>query len=101
MPELDRLSPQLKANQISLIGLSIDTDEDGKKGFQLVNEFLTKRKVSYPIAVIGETGGRQIYAVEDPAVPLSILLDERGNVETVISGWSKQTALEFEKLIKK
>jgi thiol-disulfide isomerase/thioredoxin len=101
MPELDRLSPQLKANKISLIGLSIDTDEDGKKGFQLVNEFLTKRKVSYPIAVIGETGGRQIYAVEDPAVPLSILLDERGRVEKVISGWSKQTALEFERLTKK
>jgi hypothetical protein len=51
--------------------------------------------------VIGEAGGRQIYAVEDPAVPLSILLDEKGNVEKVISGWSKQTAAEFEKLIRK
>ncbi len=101
MPELDRLYPQLKANKINLIGLSIDTDEDGKKGSQLVNEFLTKRKVSYPIAVIGEAGGRQLYAVEDPAVPLSILLDEKGNVEKVISGWSRQTAQEFEKLIKK
>jgi thiol-disulfide isomerase/thioredoxin len=101
MPELDKLYPQLKASNISLIGLSIDLDEEGKKGFQLVNEFLTKRKVSYPIAVIGEAGGRQIYAVEDPAVPLSILLDEKGNVEKVISGWSKQTAAEFEKLIRK
>ena len=101
MPELDRLYPQLRANKINLIGLSIDTDEDGKKGFQLVNEFLTKRKMSYPIAVIGEAGGRQIYAVEDPAVPLSILLDEKGNVLKVFGGWSKQTADEFEKLIKK
>ena len=101
MPELDKLYPQLKANKINLVGLSIDADDDGKKGFQLVNEFLTKRKVSYPIAVIGEAGGRQIYAVEDPAVPLSILLDEKGNVEKVISGWSRQTAQEFEKLIKK
>jgi thiol-disulfide isomerase/thioredoxin len=101
MPELDKLYPQFQANKISLIGLSIDTDEDGKKGFQLVNDFLTKRKVSYPIAVIGEAGGRQIYAVEDPAVPLSILLDEQGHIEKVISGWSKQTALEFEKLTKK
>ncbi len=101
MPELDRLYPQLRANKIKLVGLSIDADEDGKKGFQLVNEFLTKRKVSYPIAVIGEAGGRQIYAVEDPAVPLSILLDEKGNVEKVISGWSRQTALEFERLIHK
>jgi thiol-disulfide isomerase/thioredoxin len=101
MPELDKLYPQLKANKISLVGLSIDTDEDGKKGFQLVNEFLTKRKVSYPVAVIGETGGRQLYAVEDPAVPLSILLDEEGRVLKVIGGWSKQTADEFEKLIRR
>jgi len=101
MPELDKLNAQFKANKINLVGLSIDTDEDGKKGFQLVNEFLTKRKVSYPIAVIGEAGGRQIYAVEDPAVPLSILLDEQGRVEKVISGWSKQTAREFELLVGK
>ena len=101
MPELDKLYPQLRANKISLIGLSIDMDDGGKKGFQLVNEFLTKRKVAYPIAVIGEAGGRQIYAVEDPAVPLSILLDAKGNVEKVISGWSRQTAQEFEKLIQR
>ncbi len=98
MPELDKLYPNLKANKINLIGLSIDTDEGGKKGFQLVNDFLTKRKVSYPVGVIGEAGGRQIYAVEDPAVPLSILLDEKGNVEKVIGGWSRQTAQIFEKL---
>jgi thiol-disulfide isomerase/thioredoxin len=98
MPELDKLYSQLKANKINLIGLSIDTDEGGKKGFQLVNDFLTKRKVSYPVGVIGEAGGRQIYAVEDPAVPLSILLDEKGNVEKIIGGWSRQTAQIFEKL---
>ena len=101
MPELDKLYPQFKANKINLIGLSIDTDEAGKKGFQQVNEFLTKRKVSYPLGVIGEEGGRQIYAVEDPAVPLTILLDEKGNVEKVIGGWSRQTAQVFESLIKK
>ena len=101
MPELDKLYPQFKANKINLIGLSIDTDEGGKKGFQLVNDFLSKRKVSYPVGVIGEAGGRQIYAVEDPAVPLSILLDEKGNVEKVIGGWSRQTAQIFEKLVVK
>ena len=96
--ELDKLYPNFKANKINLIGLSIDTDEGDKKGFQLVNDFLSKRKVSYPVGVIGEAGGRQIYAVEDPAVPLSILLDEKGNVEKVIGGWSRQTAQIFEKL---
>lgn len=35
---------------------------------------------------------------ENAAVPLSILLDEKGNMLKVFGGWSKQKAEGFEKL---
>lgn len=96
MPELERLAPRLRAQGIDLIGLSIDTE-----GVGVVKEFLSRRPVSYPILNIGEQGIAQIFAGDEAAVPISVLLDERGRVQQVIGGWSRQTAREFEALTNK
>lgn len=96
MPELERLAPGLRAQGIDLIGVSIDTE-----GVGVVKEFLRHRPVSYPIFNIGEQGIAQIFAGDEAAVPLSALLDERGHVQQVIGGWSRQTKREFEALTKK
>lgn len=96
MPELERLAPRLRAQGIDLIGLSIDTE-----GVGVVKEFLSRRPVSYPIINVGEQGIAQIFAGDEAAVPISVLLDERGRVRQVIGGWSRQTAREFEALTKK
>jgi thiol-disulfide isomerase/thioredoxin len=93
MPELERLAPQLRAQGIDLIGLSIDTE-----GVGVVKEFLSRRPVTYPILNVGEQGIAQIFAGDEAAVPISVLLDERGRVQQVIGGWSRQTAREFEAL---
>jgi thiol-disulfide isomerase/thioredoxin len=96
MPELERLAPRLRAQGIDLIGLSIDTE-----GVGVVKEFLSRRPVSYPILNVGEQGIAQIFAGDEAAVPISVLLDERGRVRQVIGGWSRQTAREFEALARK
>lgn len=93
MPELERLAPQFKAQGIDLIGVSIDTE-----GVGVVKEFLRRRPVSYPILNVGERGIARIFAGDEAAVPLSVLLDERGRVQKVLGGWSRQTAREFEAL---
>ncbi len=96
MPELEKLYPQLKANKVQLIGLSIDTE-----GLGVVKAYLSKRSFTYPFANITEKGIEQIFAVDEASVPLSVLLDEQGRVLKVFGGWSKQTADELEALTKK
>lgn len=93
MPELERLAPQLRAQGIDLIGLSIDTE-----GINVVKEFLSRRKITYPIINVGDQGIAQIFAGDDATVPISVLLDEQGRLLQVIGGWSRQTAREFEAL---
>ncbi|MFN0084643.1 MAG: ASPIC/UnbV domain-containing protein [Blastocatellia bacterium] len=93
MPELQRLAPQLGAQGIDLIGLSIDTE-----GVAVVKEFLRRRPVSYPILNIGEEGIARIFAGDEAAVPLSVLIDQQGRVLRVLGGWSRQTARQFEAL---
>ena len=95
MPELNRLYPQLKAQGIELIGLSIDTD-----GIGVVRDYVKQRPVKYPIINTGEKGIEQIFATDSASVPLTVLLDERGRVLKVFGGWSKQTAEELRALVK-
>jgi thiol-disulfide isomerase/thioredoxin len=93
MPELDRLYPLLKARNVALIGLSIDTE-----GIGVVRNYLRKRPVRYPIVNITEAGIAQIFNTDEIAVPLSVLLDEQGRVLKVFGGWSQQTARELNAL---
>lgn len=96
MPELERLAPQLRAQGVDLIGLSIDTE-----GVGVVKEFLSRRPVTYPILNVGEQGMAQIFSGDEAAVPISVLLDPQGRVQQVIGGWSRRTARELEALTKK
>jgi thiol-disulfide isomerase/thioredoxin len=93
MPELERLAPRLRARGIDLVGLSIDTE-----GIGVVKDFLRSRKITYQILNVGEQGIAQIFAGDEAAVPLSVLLDQQGRVVQVLGGWSRQTAREFEAL---
>lgn len=93
MPELQRLAPRLNAQGIDLIGLSIDTE-----GIGVVKDFLRSLKVTYPIVNVGAEGIARIFAGDEAAVPVSVLLDQQGRVQQVLHGWSLQTAREFEAL---
>lgn len=95
MPELERLQPQLKANNVRVVGLSIDTD-----GPEVVPRYLQRFGITYPIFLADERAIAQIYVTDEASVPLSILLDEEGKVTEVFGGWSKQSMEKLERLAK-
>jgi hypothetical protein len=93
MPELEKLRAQLSANGVDLIGLNVDVDPQAK-----IALFLEKTKVSYPVYLGGVAAVEQLFNTDDMSVPLSIVLDEKGNVQELIPGWSGQTKRIFARL---
>ena len=93
MPELDRLQASLKKNGIDLIGLNVDAEPDGR-----IQPFLERVPVSYPIYIGGVSAISQLFATDELTVPLSLVIDNNGRVEQVISGWSTDTQRKFEAL---
>lgn len=75
MPELDALYSELKAKNIELVGIAVDSPSN-------VNEFLTKTKVSYPIVLAG-LGGTELgkkMGNNQGGLPYTVVLDEKGKV---------------------
>jgi len=93
MPELNRLRLAFAQNGVDLLGLNVDTDPDAH-----IREFLLKVPVDYPIYKGGAAAIEQLFATDEIAVPLSVIIDEQGNVEQLISGWSSETKQKFEAL---
>jgi thiol-disulfide isomerase/thioredoxin len=93
MPELDRLRAGLEKNGVDLIGLNVDSEADGR-----VQQFLTKLLVHYPIYIGGVSAISQLFATDELTVPLSVVIDQNGRVEQLISGWSPDTQKRFEAL---
>ena len=93
MPELNRLRAAFAQNGVDLIGLNLDTDPDAR-----IREFLQRVPVDYPIYKGGAAAIEQLFATEEVAVPLSVIVDQNGHVEQLISGWSSETKQKFEAL---
>ncbi|NNE65420.1 MAG: redoxin family protein [Pyrinomonadaceae bacterium] len=90
MPELEKLSPRLEAAGIDLIGLNVDSEKDAD-----VEGFVKKFGVTYPILVGGVPAIEKIYATDQLTVPISILVDQNGNIKEVLPGWSAETEKRF------
>ena len=90
MPKLEQLRLPLAAKGVDLIGISVDTDPSAK-----ISPFLNETRVRYSIYLGGVPAIEQVFLGEELAVPLSILLDEKGNVMQLISGWSGETERQF------
>ncbi len=93
MPELNRLRAAFAENGVDLIGLNLDTDPDAH-----IREFLQTIPVDYPIYKGGAAAIEQLFATDEVAVPLSVIVDQNGNVQQLISGWSSETKQKFEAL---
>jgi len=91
MPELERLHKRLAARGVDLVGLNVDTEPNAP-----IKKFLAATPVTYPVYVAGVSGVEKLFASEEMSVPLSILLDEKGNVVELIPGWSGETRRRFE-----
>jgi len=94
MPELQSLVPRLDAIGIDLIGLSLDVERR-----QAVPAFMASLDVTYPSYFADIDAVAAWYRDGGVFVPISILVDERGNLLRAFSGWSPQTAAELEELI--
>ena len=86
MPELQKLYPDLQRAGIELVGVSIDVETVDQ-----VPEFLATRGIHYPIYTTDETSVPKIFARDEVLIPISFLLDDRGRVEQVFSGWTEES----------
>lgn len=93
MPELEQLRAGLAAAGVDLVGLSIDTDTAER-----IVPFLREVGTTYPVHVSNDARITDLFEGGGILVPLSVLLDDRGNVLRVIGGWSAETAAVFRAL---
>ena len=67
-----------------MIGISLDDADTHKR----VEHFLEEHGIRYPVYLAGPEGLDQIYATGDVFIPLSFLVDDKGNVQDRFAGWS-------------
>ena len=65
---------------------------------QLIQSYLRASRISYDNFIGGVPAIQQLYATDEQSVPLSILMDEKGVVLEIISGWSEKTRRRFDAL---
>lgn len=94
MPELEKMRTKLAANKVDLIGLNVDAEKDAN-----VKGYVAGKRVTYPVLVGGVTAIENIYATDELAVPLTILVNEKGIVTDLIPGWSAETQRKFAVLV--
>lgn len=90
IPELQRLHKELAANGVDIIGVNIDTD-----GAADIRGYLSKRNVTYQNIIGGIPAIERIYATDELFVPISIIVDDKGMVLDLVSGWSEEAAKKF------
>jgi thiol-disulfide isomerase/thioredoxin len=86
MHELEALAPRLRAAGIDVVGLNVDTDADAN-----LQAFLRRTGATYRILRGGVPAIEALYTTDELIVPMSFLLDDRGVVLDVITGWSEDT----------
>jgi peroxiredoxin len=84
-----------KYAQQGLLVLGMSADEDGER---LVKAFAEKNRMTYPIALAGETTLTD-YGVR--SVPVMFVIDKKGRVAEVFRGFTDEVGRSSELLIKK
>jgi len=93
MPELENLRSRIAARGIDLIGLNVDTEPDAD-----VRGFIAEHRVRYPNYLGGVAAIEELYATDELSVPLTIVVNDKGNVTQIIPGWSEETQRKFTEL---
>ena len=94
MPELEKMRQPLAAQNVDLLGISVDTEKTAN-----IKKYVLEKRVAYPVVAGGVPAITAIYATDELSVPLTILVDEKGIVADLIPGWSAETQRKFERLI--
>jgi thiol-disulfide isomerase/thioredoxin len=90
MPELERIRAGLARSGVDLVGLNVDTDPQAD-----VRGFVRQMRVTYPVFTGGVAAVESLFATDEMAVPLSLVVNEKGIVTEVIPGWSAETQRRF------
>jgi len=93
MPELEAMRKEFSGLGIDVVGLNVDVEKNVN-----VQRYVREKRVTYPIALGGVSVIEQIYATDELTVPLTILVDEKGIVRDLFSGWSAETQRKFRML---
>jgi thiol-disulfide isomerase/thioredoxin len=93
MPELQKLAPALAARRLDLLGVSVDAEPDAD-----VKGYVAARRIAYPIYIGGAAALENLYATDLATVPLSVVVDDKGRVLEILSGWSPETQKRLEEL---
>jgi peroxiredoxin len=94
MPELQKLHVGLREAGVDLIGISVDLDTAGQ-----VPEYVRSRGIRYPIFTTDQAAMELLYPRGEATVPLTVLLDERGQVLEIFSGWSERSERALRELV--
>jgi thiol-disulfide isomerase/thioredoxin len=86
MPELERLHATAGPTGLQVIGISLDRPEDRGE----IPEFVRRVGVSYPVYTLDAAELERLFVSDAIPIPLSLLVDERGRVQEIFSGWSRE-----------
>lgn len=93
MPELEAMRKEFSGLGIDLLGLNVDVEKNVN-----VRRYVGEKRVTYPNVMGGIAAIEHIYATDELTVPLTIMVDEKGIVRDLISGWSAETQRKFRML---
>ncbi len=94
IPELQRIADSLSKAGVDLVGVSVDLDTvDGVPGY------VAAKGVTYPIYTTDEAALEALYPRGEAVVPVTVLLDDRGQVSEIYSGWSEKSAAALNRLV--
>jgi peroxiredoxin len=91
LPLLEKLHAKYAAKGLAIVGVSVDKEPDGIKGF------LEKLKITFPI--VHDAGHQVSGKYSPPKMPSSYIIDRKGTVRFVHGGFRAGDAAEFEKQI--
>lgn len=98
IPGFVELEKQFGEQGLSVIGVAVDADAEGKPDVQRIRQFVQDFKVSYPV-VLSEQQVEAAYGAltregRIPGIPTTFLLDRRHNVVKYFLGYHPLSAFE-------
>ncbi|MCP3982338.1 MAG: redoxin domain-containing protein [bacterium] len=93
VPELQRRYRSLQRAGVDLVGLSVDLET-----VEEVPSYLADRGVEYPVYTTTGEAMQKLYPRGEATVPLTVLLDDRGQVLEVYSGWNERSEQALQEL---
>jgi peroxiredoxin len=93
MQDLQRIRARLAGAGVDLVGISLDYGQADR-----VRSFLAEAHIEYPILIAEKAPFSSPVTKEEPGVPFSLVVDEKGTVVGALAGWSEKTRLGIEAL---